>query len=73
MKVTKKESDEFSNRVTGCAIEVHRHLGPGQKLASNASSSLIFVLFVGFVVHRWLRPLVCHGNMPRVATLTIGL
>ena len=32
MKVTKKESDEFSNRVTGCAIEVHRHLGPGQKV-----------------------------------------
>ncbi|MEY4181116.1 MAG: hypothetical protein RLY70_4691 [Planctomycetota bacterium] len=30
-KVTKKESDNFSNRVTGCAIEVHRHLGPGQK------------------------------------------
>jgi GxxExxY protein len=23
------EFDELSNRVIGCAIEVHRHLGPG--------------------------------------------
>ena len=51
-------------------------LGRDKKLASKASFSVIFVLFVlfvCFVVHRWLRPLVCHGNMPRVATLTFGL
>ena len=52
--------------------------GP-RKLASNASFSEIFVLFVlfvcfvCFVVHLWPRPLVCHGNMPLVAILTIGL
>jgi GxxExxY protein len=28
-KDTKVEFDEFSNRVIGCAIEVHRVLGPG--------------------------------------------
>ena len=28
-KSTKREFDELSNRVIGCAIEVHRHLGPG--------------------------------------------
>jgi GxxExxY protein len=28
-KSTKMEFDELSNRVIGCAIEVHRHLGPG--------------------------------------------
>ncbi len=26
---TKMEFDDLSNRVPGCAIEVHRHLGPG--------------------------------------------
>jgi hypothetical protein len=31
-KVSKKQSDEFSHRVIGCAIEVHQHLGPGQKV-----------------------------------------
>lgn len=25
----KKEFSELSNRIIGCAIEVHRHLGPG--------------------------------------------
>ncbi|MFO1065051.1 MAG: GxxExxY protein [Pirellulales bacterium] len=29
IKETKMEFDELSNRVIGCAIEVHRHLGPG--------------------------------------------
>ncbi len=28
-KSTKMEFDDLSNRVIGCAIEVHRHLGPG--------------------------------------------
>ena len=28
-KSTKMEFDELSNRVIGCAIEVHRHLRPG--------------------------------------------
>jgi len=28
-KVTKMQFDELSNRVIGCAIEVHRVLGPG--------------------------------------------
>lgn len=28
MKSTKLELDELSNRMSGCAIEVHRHLGP---------------------------------------------
>ena len=28
-KVTKKEFDELSQNVIGCAIEVHRNLGPG--------------------------------------------
>jgi GxxExxY protein len=28
-KVTKMEFDELSRRVIGCAIEVHRNLGPG--------------------------------------------
>jgi GxxExxY protein len=28
-KKTKKEFDELSNRVIGCALEVHRNLGPG--------------------------------------------
>ena len=28
-KGTKTEFDELSNRVIGCAIEVHRVLGPG--------------------------------------------
>ncbi len=28
-KSTKVEFDELSKRVIGCAIEVHRHLGPG--------------------------------------------
>ena len=29
MKKGKKEFSELSYRATGCAIEVHRHLGPG--------------------------------------------
>jgi GxxExxY protein len=28
-KSTKVDFEELSNRVIGCAIEVHRHLGPG--------------------------------------------
>jgi GxxExxY protein len=28
-KSTKMDFDELSHRVIGCAIEVHRHLGPG--------------------------------------------
>jgi GxxExxY protein len=28
-KSTKMDFDDLSNRVIGCAIEVHRHLGPG--------------------------------------------
>ena len=28
-KSTKREFDKLSNRVIDCAIEVHRHLGPG--------------------------------------------
>jgi len=28
-KSTKMEFDDLSNRVIGCAIEVHRQLGPG--------------------------------------------
>ncbi len=30
-KVTKMEFDELSNRMIGCAIAVHRHLGPDLK------------------------------------------
>jgi hypothetical protein len=37
------EFDELSNRVIGCALEVHREMGPGLKLDH-------FVLFVFFVV-----------------------
>ena len=29
-KSTKIELDELANRISGCAIEVHRHLGPGR-------------------------------------------
>ena len=52
------EFDELSRRMIGCAIEVHRALGPGLlestyrqcRTASNFSSSNPFVLFVRFVV-----------------------
>ncbi|MEA3356064.1 MAG: GxxExxY protein [Candidatus Bipolaricaulota bacterium] len=40
------EFDELSNRVIGCAIEVHRQLGPGLL----ESTYEAFVLFVSFVV-----------------------
>ena len=42
----KMKFGELSNRVLGCAIEVHRHLGP----ASNDSFFDSFVFFVSFVV-----------------------
>jgi GxxExxY protein len=29
MKIMKREFSELSNKVIGCAIEVHKHLGPG--------------------------------------------
>jgi hypothetical protein len=50
------EFDELPNRMSGCAIAVHWHLGPELHIASNASFSDTFVLFVCFVVYRSPRP-----------------
>ncbi len=60
------EFDDLSNRVIGCAIEVHRHLGPGllestyeQCLAHELSLKAIkFKLQHPFITLRALRVLV---------------
>jgi len=46
-KSMKMEFKEVSNRVIGCSIEDDRHLG---RMASTATFSDSFVLFVSFVV-----------------------
>ena len=50
------EFDVLPNRMSGCAIAVHWHLGLELHMASNASCSDTFVLFVCFVVNRSPRP-----------------
>ena len=56
MKNTSRQFSALSNRIIGCAIEVHRHLGPGM-LESTYQHCLAHELGINDIAYEIERPL----------------
>ena len=52
-RTQRMEFDKLSNRIIGCALEVHRHLGPGL-LESTYEQCLAHELKMGGVARNYL-------------------